>query len=228
MEALLVTFGLGLGSAASPCLLPLYPAYLAYLTESVTKDAEDGQKRKISGFLGLAILAGVLTVMFGVGIVFAVLTAPLGQFLTIAVPAIGVLLVVLGGMMIAGVNPFLRLASIRAPGANGPVSQAYVYGLFLGPIAIPCAGPFLVAALAISVGVASTVETIVTFIVFGLGFGLPLVLLAVLARARQDTVVRFIASHHRAIEIGSGILLLAAGIWYVWINWDNLLLAFGY
>ena len=40
MEALLVTFGLGLGSAASPCLLPLYPAYLAYLTESVNKDAE--------------------------------------------------------------------------------------------------------------------------------------------------------------------------------------------
>ena len=87
MEALLVTFGLGLGSAASPCLLPLYPAYLAYLTESVSKDAEGGQKRRISGFLGLAILAGVLTVMIGVGVVFAVLTAPLGQFLTIAVPA---------------------------------------------------------------------------------------------------------------------------------------------
>ena len=61
------------------------------------------------------------------------------------------LLVVLGGMMIAGVNPFLRLASVRAPGANGPVSQAYVYGVFLGPIALPCAGPFLIATLAISV-----------------------------------------------------------------------------
>ena len=71
--------------------------------------------------------------------------------------------------MVAGMNPFLRLASVRAPGTNGPVSQAYVYGLFLGPIAIPCAGPFLVAALAVSVGVASAFETIVTFIVFGLG-----------------------------------------------------------
>jgi cytochrome c-type biogenesis protein len=194
----------------------------------VSKDAEAGQKRRISGFLGLAILAGVLTVMIGVGIVFAVLTAPLGQFLTIAVPAIGVLLVVLGALMVAGMNPFLRLASVRAPGTNGPVSQAYVYGLFLGPIAIPCAGPFLVAALAVSVGVASAFETIVTFIVFGLGFGLPLVLLAVLARARQDTVVRFIARHHRAIEIGSGVLLIGAGIWYVWINWDTLLLTLGY
>ena len=228
MEALLVTFGLGLGSAASPCLLPLYPAYLAYLTESIDKDAADGQKRRISGFLGLAILAGVLTVMIGVGVVFAILTAPIGRFLTIAVPVIGVLLVILGGMMIAGYNPFQRLAAVRAPGANGPVSQAYAYGLFLGPIALPCAGPFFVSALIAAVGATSTAVTLVTFIVFGLGFGLPLVLLAVLARARQDTVVRFIAQHHRAIELGSGVLLVAAGIWYVWINWDTLLLALGF
>ena len=228
MEAMLVTFGLGLASAASPCLLPLYPAYLAYLTESVNEEAGSGQKRRISGFLGLAILAGVLTVMLLVGIVFVVLKAPLGQLLAIAVPVIGAILVILGVMMVLGRNPFMRLASFRAPGTNGPVSQAYVYGIFLGPIAIPCAGPFLVATLAISVGALDTVGTMATFIVFGLGFGLPLVLLAALARARQDTVVRFITRHHRAIELGSGLLLVAAGIWYVWINWDTLLLTLGY
>ena len=40
--------------------------------------------------------------------------------------------------------------------------------------------------------------------------------------------MRFIARHHRAIEIGSGVLLIGAGIWYVWINWDTLLLTLGY
>jgi cytochrome c-type biogenesis protein len=227
MEAIVVTFGLGLASAASPCLLPLYPAYLAYLTESATGDSATGGRRHISGFLGLAILAGVLTVMLAVGLVFSVLKAPLGQLLAVAVPFIGALLVIIGAMMVAGRNPFLRLAAVRVPGASGPVSQAYVYGLFLGPIAIPCAGPFLVATLAISVGALDTLGTIATFIVFGLGFGLPLVLLAVLARARQDTVVRFIARHHRAIEVGTGVLLVAAGIWYFWINWDTLLLTLG-
>lgn len=228
MEALLVTFGLGLASAASPCLLPLYPAYMAYLTESVDVDADVDRKRHISGFLGLAILAGVLTVMLAVGLVFALLKAPLGQLLAVAVPVIGGLLVILGLMMLAGLNPFQRLASVRAPGTNGPVSQAYVYGLFLGPIAIPCAGPFLVATLAISVGVLDTVGTLATFVVFGLGFGLPLLLLSVLARARQDTVVRFIARHHRRIELVSGALLIVAGIWYVWINWETMLLTLGF
>jgi cytochrome c-type biogenesis protein len=223
-STLAAVFGAGLASAASPCLLPLYPAFLAYLTGSVDGNAQGTQQRRISGFLGLAILAGVITVMIAVGLVFVVLKAPLGQLLALAVPAIGLLLVVLGGLMILGRNPFMRMASVRVPGARGPVSRAYVYGLFLAPIAIPCAGPFLVATLAIAVGFTGTVETMATFVIFGLGFGLPLVLLSVLARARQDTVVRFVTRHHRAIELGSGVLLIAGGIWYVWINWETLLL----
>ena len=87
METLVVVYGAGLASAASPCLLPLYPAFLAYLTGSVNADADGGQRRRISGFLGLAILAGVITVMVAVGLVFVVLKAPLGQLLALAVPA---------------------------------------------------------------------------------------------------------------------------------------------
>ena len=71
MEALIATFGLGLASAASPCLLPLYPAFLAYLTGSTAADSGKQADRKISGFLGLAILAGVMTVMLAIGLVNA-------------------------------------------------------------------------------------------------------------------------------------------------------------
>ena len=53
MEALVATWGLGLASAASPCLLPLYPAFLAYLTGATGKEAGTGSARRISGFLGL-------------------------------------------------------------------------------------------------------------------------------------------------------------------------------
>ena len=62
-----------------------------------------------------------------------------------------------------------------------------------------------------------------TFVVFALGFGLPLVVLSVLARTRQDSVVRFLARHHRKIEIVSGVLLIAAGSWDLWLNWESIL-----
>lgn len=227
MEALVATYGLGLASAASPCLLPLYPAFLAYLTGTAGADAGTGRGRRVSGFLGLAVLAGLITSMLLIGLVVVALSAPISSLLGFAIPVIDLLLISLGVMLLAGINPFLKAPQVRVPGASGPTSQAYLYGIFLGPIALPCAGPFLIATLAISVGAAETVGTMATFAVFALGFGMPLVLLSVLARARQDQVVRFLTRHHRAIEVVSGVLLIGAGIWDLWLNWESILLTFG-
>jgi cytochrome c-type biogenesis protein len=228
MDGLMVAFGAGLAAAASPCLLPLYPAFLAYLTGAAGAAPGSGKARRISGFLGLAVLAGLITSMLLIGLIVVAVSAPISQVLGFAVPIVDGLLIVLGVMLLAGINPFLKVPSIRVPGASGPLSQAYVYGMFLGPIALPCAGPFLIVTLAISVGAAETIGTMATFVVFALGFGLPLVLLALLARARQDTVVRFLARHHRHIEIISGLLLIGAGIWDLSINWDSIMLTLGY
>lgn len=227
MEALLVAYGAGLASAASPCLIPLYPAFMAYLTGSTGAEAGTGKARRISGFLGLAVLLGLLTSMMVIGLIVVAISAPIGLILGFSIPIIDGLLITLGVMLLLSINPFMKLPSIRVPGAKGPVSRAYVYGVFLGPIALPCAGPFLIVTLAISVGAAQTIGTLATFFVFGLGFGLPLVLLSVLARARQDTVVRFLARHHRKIEVISGVLLIGAGIFDLWINWESILITFG-
>jgi cytochrome c-type biogenesis protein len=226
MEVFIATFGLGLASAASPCLLPLYPAFLAYLTGA--SGAGAGTDRRISGFLGLAVLAGLVTSMIAIGMIVVAISAPISSLLGFAVPIIDLLLITLGVLLLAGINPFLKAPTWNVPGASGPISQAYLYGVFLGPIALPCAGPFLVATLAISVGATETIGTIATFVVFALGFGLPLVLLSVLARSRQDSVVRFLTRHHRTIEIVSGVLLIGAGTWDLWINWESILLTFGY
>lgn len=227
MDALLVAFGAGLASAASPCLIPLYPAFLAYLTGSAGAEAGTGKARRVSGFLGLAVLMGLLTSMMAIGLVVVAISAPIGDILGFSIPIIDGILILLGVLLLMGRNPFMKLPSIRVPGARGPLSRAYVYGIFLGPIALPCAGPFLIVTLAISVGAAETIGTLATFFVFGLGFGLPLVLLSVLARARQDTVVRLLARHHRAIEVISGVLLIGAGVLYLWINWESILITFG-
>ena len=227
MEVLVATFGLGLAAAASPCLLPLYPAFLAYLTGTAGADAGTGKARRVSGFLGLSVLLGLLTSMMLIGLLVLAVSVPLSQVLSFAIPFIDLLLITLGVMLLAGINPFMKLPSIRVPGTRGPLSQAYVYGLFLGPIALPCAGPFLVALLAITVGTAETVGALATFFVFGLGFGLPLVLLSVLARARQDTVVHFLVRHHRKIEVFSGVLLIGAGLFDFWVNRESILLTLG-
>jgi cytochrome c-type biogenesis protein len=220
---LLAVFGAGLASAASPCLLPLYPGFIAYL--SANARALTG--RRAAGFLGLLVLAGVLTTMVVIGAALLVVSVPAGRIATYLIPLIDGLLIVLGLLLIAGRNPFERLPGMRVPLVSNPYGQAYVYGVMLGPLALPCAGPFLVALLALSVGFGDALARLGTFVVFGLGFGLPLVVLSLLAGARQQTVVRWIVAHHRVIEIGSGVVLIAVALWDLRENWDNILFTFG-
>jgi cytochrome c-type biogenesis protein len=218
VDGLWLAFTLGLASAASPCLLPLYPSFLAYLSTNV--GTLEG--RRASGLLGLIILAGVLTTMLAVALVLVAVSVPIGSVLGIVIPLVDVLLITLGVLLLLGRNPFERLPGMRVPLVNNPFGQAYVYGLLLGPLALPCAGAFALSLIAFSVGLEETLPRILTFIVYGLGFGLPLVLLSLLAGARRQEVVRFITRHHRAIEIIGGVLLIGAGLWDLTINWDAI------
>jgi cytochrome c-type biogenesis protein len=218
VDGLLLAFTLGLGSAASPCLLPLYPSFLAYLTAN----ARALEGRRASGFLGLIILGGVLTTMLVVAAVLVVLSAPLGSLLGVLIPAIDLLLIALGLALLAGRNPFERLPGASVPIVANPYGQAYLYGLMLGPLALPCAGAFALSLIAFSIGVEELAPRILTFLAFGLGFGLPLVLLSLLAGARRQQVVRFVTRHHRTIEIVGGLILIAVGIWDLATNLDSI------
>ena len=223
MEGLLLAFTLGLGSAASPCLLPLYPSFLAYLTANTTAL----QGRRATGLLGLIILAGVLTTMLVVAVVLVVVAVPLGSVLGILVPAVDLVLILLGVLLLAGRNPFERLPGVTVPIVDDPFRQAYLYGVMLGPLALPCAGAFAVSLIAFSVGLAETLPRILTFLAFGLGFGLPLVLLSLLAGARRRQLVGFITRHHRAIEIIGGLLLVTVGIGDLIANRDSIVRSLG-
>jgi cytochrome c-type biogenesis protein len=218
VDGLLLAFTLGLGSAASPCLLPLYPSFLAYLTAN----ARALEGRRGSGFLGLIILGGVLTTMLVVAAMLVVLSAPLGSLLGVLIPAIDLLLIALGLALLAGRNPFERLPGASVPIVANPYGQAYLYGLMLGPLALPCAGAFALSLIAFSIGVEELAPRILTFLAFGLGFGLPLVLLSLLAGARRQQVVRFVTRHHRTIEIVGGLILIAVGIWDLATNLDSI------
>ncbi len=223
MGELAAVFLAGLASAASPCLLPLYPGFLAYL--SANAGALSG--RRAAGLLGLLVLAGLLTTMVLIGALLFVVAIPVGRVASYLVPIVDGLLIVIGVLLLSGRNPFNRLPGMQVPLVSNPYGQAYVYGIMLGPIALPCAGPFLVALLAVSVGAGDAILRMGTFVVFGLGFGLPLVLLSLLAGTRQRAIVRFVLDRHRAIEVVSGVVLIAVALYDLRENWDGILFTLG-
>ncbi len=223
MGELAAVFLAGLASAASPCLLPLYPGFLAYLSAN----AGTLSGRRAAGLLGLLVLAGLLTTMVLIGALLFVVAIPVGRVASYLVPIVDGLLIVIGVLLLSGRNPFNRLPGMQVPLVSNPYGQAYVYGIMLGPIALPCAGPFLAALLAVSVGAGDAILRMGTFVVFGLGFGLPLVLLSLLAGTRQRAIVRFVLDRHRAIEVISGVVLIAVALYDLRENWDGILFTLG-
>jgi len=218
-------FPIGLLATLSPCVLPLYPGFLSYLTANA--EELSNQKRGVR-LLGLFVLAGVLTMMLILGAVIASLNVSIGGALSILTPLADVVVVALGLALLWGKNPFAHLPQIRTPGGrSSPYFNAYVYGLLYGPIALPCSGPLVISVFALSLGVAGFVNQLLFFLVFGLGFGIPLLLISLLAQSGQRWVLRQFMQHYNAISRIGGLLLIAVGVWDFFVNLDTVRLFLG-
>ena len=222
MQIALTSFSFGLLAMASPCLLPLYPGFLAYLSGQA--GSEQGRLRYL---LGVFVLAGVLTSMLALGALMAALSVSIGRVLAILIPAAIVVILVLGVLLLLNRNPFYGLPQIKVPLLRRPSLNAYVYGLLYGPIAMPCSGPLVVAVFVYSFTLAEGLSKLWVFLWFGLGFGAPLLVLSLLSGALQRQLTVWFARHSRAINVVGGVLLIAIAIYDLVESWDTLVLYYG-
>ena len=212
---------LGLLTTTSPCILPLYPGYLAYL--SGQSEAESRWQRY---FLGLFVLFGVLSMMLTLGGIIALLAVPTGKILAFIVPLADLLIFLLGVLLLLDKNPFKTLPQIQVPILRHPFSNAYVYGLLYGPIALPCSGPLVVSIFALSLTAGEAISKIWLFLWFGLGFGIPLLVLSLLSGALQRQLTILFARHSHIINIIGGLLLIGIAVYDLIQNWVMLRLFF--
>jgi cytochrome c-type biogenesis protein len=213
----LTSLVLGLLATTSPCVLPLYPGFLAYLSGQA-----EGGIGKQRYFLGLFILVGVLTMMLALGGLIAVLAISVGKLLAYLIPLADILIFMLGVLLLLNRNPFKTLPQIQIPVLRHPLLNAYIYGLLYGPITLPCSGPLVVSIFALSLTAGEAFSRFWVFLWFGLGFGMPLVGLSLLSGALQRQLTVLLARHSRLINIIGGLLLVGIAIYDVAQNWSML------
>ena len=218
LERVVTAFLLGILASASPCTLPLYPGFLAYLSASTPSL----HRRVGIPLLGVNVLLGVLTMMLALGLLISSLSLAVGSVLRIAVPVADALLVTLGGLLLFNKNILMRLPQVSVPVFGHPLLSAYAYGLIYGPITLPCSATLAVSVFAFSFPVTQLASKLLLFLVFGLGFGLPLLVLAFLARTRQTWLTHFFATHHSIFNRVSGLVLIAVGLYDFRLNWPYL------
>ncbi|MDH4139133.1 MAG: cytochrome c biogenesis protein CcdA [Coriobacteriia bacterium] len=211
---IIAAFGAGVLSFLTPCVLPLLPVYIAFMTGMSVAEltAEDRSLKRI--------LAPVLLFVAGFTVVFVALGASasvLGTFLqankAILDKAAGVLLVILGVVLLDVLPlPWLRGGGVDASRFRrfGPAA-AFVLGLAF-PFAMgPCAGPVYGSILTLALRRETVAQGAQLLFVYSLGLALPFVLTSLLL-SRLTPLLRWLSRHSRGIHRVAGGLLIVAGV----------------
>jgi cytochrome c-type biogenesis protein len=161
--------------------------------------------------------------MLALGAIIAGLIETLGHAPAFIAPLGAAITLLMGFLLLFSINPFARVPVFASPATSvGPHTAAFLYGLLFGPMIIPCAGPLVVSIFSLSLGVAGFVEQLLFFLIFGFGFGLPLLVLSFLPKSWSEDLTRRFARHSKLINRLSGIALLAFGGWNLRASWALL------
>lgn len=155
--------------------------------------------------------------MILLGLALYLLNRTFSSVLDWFLPLIYITVIVLGLLMLTGRNPFSRLSATRSPLVQNQYLSAFLYGMLLGPMTLPCTGPIIISGFVLGSGsAASLADGIFYFIAFGLGFGWPLVVLAIVATPLQRRMTGWLNRNYLLLSRVSGTLLVSIGLYGFW------------
>lgn len=212
--SLILAFGAGVLSFASPCVLPLVPAYIGHLAGHVL-DKEGAASRART-------LAHAATFVLGFTVVFVALGASVGLigFLvqdlikSLAFRVIAGTVLVVMGLHMAGI---LRIGALyrdtrfqmKANPRLGLLSS-FLIGVIFAAGWTPCIGPILGAILGLGLMHGTVVQATLLLTAYSLGLGVPF-LVAGYALEHATRLIRRLNRHAHAVELTSGGLMVAMG-----------------
>lgn len=208
--AFAAAFAAGFVSFASPCVLPLVPGYLSFVSGVSIDELGSSRRRVVATTAAFVAGFGAIFVALGAGAAwFGDLLVSNRRPLEIAAGAF----IVFAGLVFAGARlpiALLREKRLRPPRLGGPLAPL-VTGIAFGLGWTPCVGPTLAAILALSAGGSSPVQGAILLGVYSLGLGIPFLLFG-LGFTRSLAVMRVARRHARAVGVASGGVLIVFGV----------------
>jgi cytochrome c-type biogenesis protein len=206
----------GMLSFLSPCVLPLVPPYLVYLTgTSIERFADAQGKPRLSGHTVLAAFVFVLgfsTVFVALGASASLIGALVRAYSADLAILAGIGIIIMG-LHFLGITPIAWLMQEKRVQVAKPVSLwgAYLMGLAFALGWTPCIGPILAAILAIAASEATVAKGAGMLAVYSLGLGVPFMIAAFAIEPFAAFLARFRA-HLGLVEKAMGGLLVLTGI----------------
>lgn len=206
----------GLVSFLSPCVLPLVPPYLIYLTGATIEHVSHDETAKASK---RAVMLAALMFVLGFSTVFVALGASasfIGSFIrawSAQLSIVAGIVIIIMGLHFLGLTRIgflMREGRLTAPKPVG-LWGAYVMGLAFAFGWTPCIGPILAAILSVAAAEDTVVKGAGLLAVYSAGLGIPF-LLAALMIERFSSLFNRMKRHLATVERGIGVLMVLTGI----------------
>src|SRR6185437_13812800 len=220
-----LVFGAGVLSFLSPCVLPLVPPYLTYMS-----GASFDQLRSDDRALHARVVVTSLFFILGFSAVFVTLGATATTFgqafrqaLPILTPLAGVLIVVMGLHFLGVFRIALLDRQVRHNGpsvATGPAG-GFLLGLAFAVGWTPCIGPILAAILSVAANENSALQGATLLAVYSLGLGVPFLLAGIAVGPFLSFFSRF-KRNLGVVEKVVGVLLIITGLLFITGNFTRL------
>ncbi len=214
---LLYSLAMGLISFASPCILPLVPSYVSYITginydELVSPDSRKKNMR-ITLLHSLAFVGGFSLIFVLLGASASLAGSLLAQHLKTIRIVGGVLIIIMGIFVMDVVDiPFLqREAKLHLKTRPAGFIGTIIVGMIFGAGWTPCTGPFLGSVLTLAMTSDSLGSGTILLVFYSLGLGIPFILSAVAISAFLSSFSK-LKKHFKAIKIASGVILIIMGV----------------
>ena len=214
LPAMFVALLAGVVSFLSPCVLPIVPPYLAYMSVvTVGEMSSDQEKRRKTILTAIFFVLGLSTVFLILGFTASAFGAFFLRNQALFSQIAGVVVIIFGLHFLSVFRiPFLdQEARLDAGDRGGTSFGAYILGLAFAFGWTPCIGPQLGAILTLAASEASVSRGTVLLGVYAAGLGIPF-LLAAMFMSRAMGLMNRMKRHMGIIEKTMGVLLVLVGL----------------
>ncbi len=220
---LALAFGAGLVATVNPCGFAMLPAYMSYFV-GLGDEREAGGPAAVQRALVVGgVMSAAFLVVFGVtGVVISAGFRAVIDWIPWIALLVGAGVLLLGVAMLFGFTPVVSLPKAKRAGEGRGLRTVFVFGMSYAAASLSCTLPVFLTVVASQLTTGNFVEGLATFIAYGLGMSLVLLVLTLALALGRQSIVRWMRGAVQHVNRVAGAVLVAAGAYIVWFWTTNL------